>query len=129
MKKLIFSSILLFALLAFFNTEASAQSIYFCEGVDSDGYPIESSETFNINSSGGFLYVLCRLPYTIECKSVRYEIYRNGEYDNTVYIDTDYDWQWFWKKITFYKSGNYTFYLYDCYGSNLGSGSVRINYN
>ncbi|MCU0405799.1 MAG: hypothetical protein MUE91_10110 [Ignavibacteriaceae bacterium] len=116
-------------LLFFFCITASAQSIYFCEGVDEEGYPISESSSFTISSSGGYLYVLVRLPYEVDCKSVRFEIYRNGEYDNTVYVDTEYDWVWFWKQITFYKRGTYTFYIYDCNDYELVNGKVKINYD
>jgi hypothetical protein len=116
-------------LLFLFCITASAQSIYFCEGVDEEGYPISESSSFTISSSGGYLYVLVRLPYEVDCKSVRFEIYRNGEYDNTVYVDTEYDWVWFWKQITFYKRGTYTFYIYDCNDYELVNGKVKINYD
>jgi len=72
--------------------------------------------------------VLVRLPYEIECNSVRYEIYRNGDYDNTIYLDTDEDWVWFWKQITFYKRGTYDIYVLDCYDYELAYGSVKISY-
>ena len=116
--------------LAFFaiSESSNAQTMYFCEGVSSDGYPTGESSVFNISRDGGFLYTLVRLPYEVACRSVRLEIYRNGEYDNTLYLDTEKDWTWFWKKITFYKSGNYSIYCYDCFDYMLTSGSVKIQY-
>lgn len=126
-KKILASS--LFALVLFLaGQSATAQTMYFCEGVSDDGYPITESSTFNIGSSGGYLYCLIRLPYEIACRSVRLEVYRNGNYDNTIYLDTEKNWTWFWKKITFYDSGNYTIYAYDCFDYNLCTGSVRINW-
>lgn len=107
----------------------NAQEIYFCEGVDDDGYPISESSSFTIPEDGGYLYVLVRLPYEVDCRSVRFEIYRNGDYDNTVYVDTESNWVWFWKQITFYKRGDYKFYAYDCYDDLLTSGSVEIRYD
>lgn len=118
------------AVVLMISTAASnSQSIYFCEGVDKSGYPISEASTFNIPSSGGYLYTLVRLPYEVACREVKLDIYRNGEYDNTIYIDTEKDWAWFWKKITFYKSGNYSIYVYDCFDYMLTSGSVKIQYN
>lgn len=116
-------------LLLLFFVSANAQSIYFCEGVDDNGYPINDASSFTISKDGGYLYVLVRLPYEIDCKSVRFEIYRNGQYDNTIYMDTEYDWVWFWKQITFYKRGSYEFYVYDCYDYELVYGTLEINYN
>ena len=121
--------ILMISLLIFvFTSTITSQSIYFCEGVDDDGYAINESSSFTISRDGGYLYVLVRLPYEVECTSVRYEIYRNGDYDNTIYLDTEDDWVWFWKQITFYKRGTYDIYVMDCYDYELASGTVSINY-
>lgn len=112
-----------------FITTMNAQSIYFCEGVDDEGYAINDASSFTIPSDGGYLYVLVRLPYEIACESVRFEIYRNGNYDNTIYLDTETDWVWFWKQITFYKRGTYEIYVYDCFDYELTAGTVKINYD
>jgi len=105
------------------------QEIYFCENVDNDGYPVNESKSFTIPDNGGYLYVLIRLPYAVDCNSVSFEIYRNGDYDNTIDLDTDTNWTWFWKQITFYKSGSYSVKVYDgCYDDLLVSGKVRINF-
>ena len=127
LKKLTVASLFILALFAV-TGNTSSQSIYFCEGVTDDGYPITESSTFNIGSGGGYVYVLVRLPYEVACRSVRFEVYRNGAYDNTIYVDTEKNWVWFWKKVTFYDSGNYTVYAYDCFDYQLTSGSVRINF-
>jgi hypothetical protein len=130
LNKIFLPAIFIIALFVFSSSNVSSQTMYFGEGVDKDGYAITPSTTFNINkSSGGFLYVLVRLPYTIDCRAVSFVIHRNGEYDNTITVDTEADWVWFWKQITFYKNGNYTIYAYDCYNELITSGSVRINYN
>ena len=106
----------------------NAQSIYFCEGVSSDGYPITESSTFNIGSDGGYVYVLVRLPYEIACKTVRMEVYKNDAFDNTIYVDTERNWVWFYKKVTFYSAGYFNFDIYDCYDARITSGGVRINW-
>jgi len=116
-------------LLFLFCVSAGAQTIYFCEGVDDDGYPISEASSFTIPDDGGYLYVLIRLPNEVDCKSVRFEIYRNGDYDNTVYVDTESDWVWFWKQITFYKRGTYKFYVYDCDDYELVTGKVKIDFD
>jgi hypothetical protein len=56
------------------------------------------------------------------------EEYRNGDYDNTIYQDTERDWVWFYKQITFYKPGNYSIDVYDSYGSRLVTGYVKVQY-
>ena len=110
------------------HTSLNAQSIYFCEGVDDDGNPVNPSTSFTIPSDGGYLYVLVKLPYEVDCSSVTFEIYRNGDYDNTISVDTEANWVWFWKKINFYKRGTFDFDVYDCYDYELVSGSVKISY-
>lgn len=103
-----------------------SQSIYFCEGVDDDGEPINESSVFTIPESGGYLYVLIQMPYEVGCKRVDLEVYRNGNYDNTISIDTQRNWTWFWKKVTFYKAGEFVIDVYDCNDEFLTSGSVEI---
>lgn len=109
-----------------------SQSIYFCEGVDSEGYPKNPSSVFNISKDGGYLYVLVELPYQVQCHSVSFVIYKtdsgNMKYDNTIYVDVERNWTWFWKQITFYQTGKYTVYVYDCDDNLLTSGDVRIQY-
>lgn len=125
MKTLVTFAVLLFVLFTF-NT--FSQTLYFCEDVDSDGYPINESNVFTIPDDGGYLYVLVRLPYELACNSVAFEIDRNGSYDNTIYMDTEKSWVWFYKQINFYKSGSYDFFVYDCFDYMLAKGSVRIKY-
>jgi hypothetical protein len=120
------TTILILFLLSF--STIKAQDIYFCEGVDDDGYPVRESSSFTIPDDGGYLYVLVRLPYSVDCSSISFEIYRNGDYDNTITMDTDSDWTWFWKQITFYKRGTYKIYVYDCYDELLTSGRLEINF-
>ena|SRR5687767_4359737 len=128
MKTLIASVFLCLGLL-FTQTKLNAQSVYFCEDVTSDGYAINSSSTFNISSEGSYLYVLVKLPYQLYCNSVRFEITRNGNYDNTIYMDTESNWVMFWKKINFYKAGRYNFEVYDEYDIFLASATVNIQVN
>ncbi len=112
---------------------SNAQTLYFCEGVDDDGYPITESSVFRISPDGSYLYFLVRMPYEIDCSSIRYEIYEvdyDGmeTYSTTIYQDVEYDWIWFWKKVTFYDAGFYDVYVYDCNDYVLTSNTIRIKY-
>jgi hypothetical protein len=107
--------------------QSYSQSIYFCEDVDDDGEPIDESSRFTIPEDGGYLYVLVQLPDEVDCRSVAFEIYRNGKYDNTISMDTERNWVWFYKQITFYKSGEFTIDVYDCNDDLLVSGTVDID--
>lgn len=124
--RLFFFSLLLLTIIGLLD-QSYSQSIYFCEGVDDDGDPISESSVFTIPESGGFLYVLIQLPYEIGCKKVNLEVYRNDDYDNTISIDTQRNWKWFWKKITFYKSGLYVIDVYNCDDELITFGTVEIN--
>ena len=127
LKKLFALSLLAVALLVVAKTSYS-QTMYFCESVDGDGYPVGESSVFNISSSGGYLDVLVRLPYELGTKSVSYEIYHDGVYDNTIYQDAQRNWAWFYKQITFYQSGSYQIYAVDGNGQTLCSKTLTINF-
>ena len=114
-------------------TDSFSQSLQFCEDVDNDGAPVNSSSVFNIDSKGGYLKFLTKLPYRVGTYSVIYEIYRIDEdgyesYDNTIYQDVDPSWTWFWKEVTFYKAGKYLVEVYDGDRNFLTSGQIRIQY-
>jgi hypothetical protein len=127
LKKLFIYSLFLFAFIVFFQT-ANAQRLYFCEDVSSDGDPIGASSSFTIRNEGDYLKFLVKLPYEVGCRSISYKIYRNGDYDNTVYQDTERSWVWFWKEISFYKTGEYDIYVYDCSDNLLASNTLRISW-
>ncbi|MCK7528502.1 MAG: hypothetical protein MZV64_68520 [Ignavibacteriales bacterium] len=74
---------------------------------------LAEASSFSTPDDGGYLYVLVRLPYEVDCShQLAFEIYRNGDYDNTVYVDTERNWVWFWKQITFIKEVIIKFYIY-----------------
>lgn len=127
-KKLLIILLTIGALCLIGNQAAQAQYMYFCEGVDAEGEPINSATTFNIPSSGGYLYVLVHSNKAINCTRVRFEIYRNGKYDNTINMTIKPNWDFFYEEVTFYKSGDYDIYAYDCNDRELASKSLRINY-
>jgi len=122
-----FFLILVFVLFSGLSYKIYSQSIYFCEDVDDDGDPINESSVFTIPSDGGYLYVLIQLPNSVDCDGVYLEVYRNGNYETTITIDTEPDWDWFWKQVTFYKTGKYVIDVYDCYDDFITSGSLKIN--
>ncbi len=121
-------AILLFLILA---GSTQAQTLYFCEGVDSDGYPENESTTFTIPSGGGYLYFLVRMSYEVDTDEVKYIIYKvdsygKEKYSTTIYQDTEPEWSWFWKKVTFYESGKYNIYVYDSDDNFITSATLRI---
>lgn len=110
----------------------SAQTLYFCEGVEKGGKPITPSSSFTIASNGGYLYTLVQLGYEIGKDEVYYEIYRvdsKGKeiYDNTIYQEVDPKSLYFHKQISFFEPGKYNIYIYTGDGVYLTSGSIKIN--
>lgn len=132
MKK--FAILFVFAVVLLISGPLSAQSLYFCEGVDNNGNPITPSSVFNIPRDGGYFYFLVRLPYEVGCSSVSYEIYEVDYYGNETYNTIIYqddmktNWTWFWKKVTFYTPGKYHIYVRDCFDYVMTSDYVTIQY-
>ena len=113
---------------------SSSQTLYFCEGVDDNGYAIGESSTFYIPSGGGYFYFLLRLPYEIGCSYVAYEIY-DVDYNNYETYNTTIDhtgltksWVWFWKKVTFYTPGYYHVYVRDCFNYTIADAYLTVKY-
>jgi hypothetical protein len=134
MKKinLIVSLVALLIIFGFINSNTIAQTLYFCEGVDSDGYPENESSKFTIPSGGGYLYFLVRMPDGVDTYNIKYLIYRvksNGDekYETTIEQDVEPQWTYFWKKITFYEKGKYNIYVYDDDDNFITSGTLRID--
>jgi hypothetical protein len=134
MKRLYYLFFVLFTIASF--NDAFSQTLYFCEGVDDDGYAINDATTFNIPDDGGYLYFLVRLgrDREINCDEVLFDIYKvdsrgKETFDNTIYQDVEPDWNWFWKQVTFYDNGTYKVYVYDEDWKFLTSGTVKIKYN
>ena len=128
-------SVLLFVFVFFLLSKSSfSQTLYFCEGVDDEGHPITASSTFYIPSSGGYFYFLVKLPYEIGCSYVAYELYEVDDsgyenYNTTIdQTDLSHNWVWFWKKVTFYKSGYYHVYVRDCYDFIFTDAYVNVYY-
>ena len=108
--------------------QAYAQQVYFCEGVDDDGYPINESTTFTIPEDGGYLYVLIRLPNKVNCRTVKLTIYNEDEeLENTLTIDTEKSWNKKKKKVSFYEEGEFIVDVWDCNTEYLVTGTIEIN--
>jgi hypothetical protein len=134
MKNIIKMGSTFFLLILFVSSVSLAQRVYFCEGVNDDGSPINDASEFTISSSGGYLYVLTKLYSRCNTKEAIIDIFKVGNdskesFVNTIYVDTETSWTWFWKKVTFYNSGKYNVYVYDEDEKLLASGTVRINFN
>jgi len=117
-----------------FESNASCQSLQFCENVSSNGAPIAESSVFNISDKGGYFKFLVTLPFTVGTQYVNFEIYKidsegNETYDSTINHDVDPSWTWFWKEVTFYEPGRYNVYVFDGVKNLLTSAQVRIQFH
>lgn len=129
----LFTTVLFVGLMLSVSHQAISQTLYFCEDVDDDGYPENESSSFTISDDGGYLYFLVRLGYKVRSDYVNYDIYKVDSYGEekfykTIKQDTEYDWVWFYKKMTFYDSGTFNVYVYDEDDNLLVSGKVKIKY-
>ncbi len=119
------------AFLFFASAETKAQSLYFCESVDKDGYAINESNTFVIGNNGGYFDFLVRMPYDLRSYYINYDIYEvesdgTEKFSETIRQDSQPDWQFFWKEITFYDSGTYKVYVYDDNDYLITSSTVKV---
>lgn len=128
MKEILMALLVSLSSIFFVQTQnAQAQTIYFCEDVDSYGDPINAASTFNIGSGGGWLYVMLHNDKPFNCTNIIIDIYKNGKFETTINVSVEPDWDYFAKQITFYSRGTYTIYIYDSYEKRLGSKKLTIN--
>lgn len=124
---------LVIILLLFIPTLLSAQQVFFCESVDRLGIPKNASKEFTIGSDGGFIKILVKQNKEIGSENVVFDVYKleNGKehFNNTLKMSIQPAVTWFYKEITFFKSGDYNVYVYDERDKLLGVGTVKINLN
>ncbi|GDX51241.1 hypothetical protein LBMAG27_02880 [Bacteroidota bacterium] len=131
MKKNLTLQSFVFAAFLFFANASQAQSLYFCEAVDKEGYAINESNTFVIGNNGGYFDLLVRLPYELKSYYVNYDIYEvktDGSeiFSSTIRQDSQPEWEFFWKEMTFYDEGTYKIYVYDDNDYLLTSSTVKV---
>ena len=123
----------LIILLLFIPTLLPAQQVFFCESVDRLGIPKNASKEFTIGSDGGFIKILVKQNKEIGSENVVFDVYKleNGKehFNNTLKMSIQPAVTWFYKEITFFKSGDYNVYVYDERDKLLGVGTVKINLN
>lgn len=127
----ILKSVLVFTLFVLISTSVRSQYLYFCEDVDDNGDPVTKAASFVINPDGGYLYFYCDVGHNVNCKQIHYSVYSVDDYGYETYVESIYQdveasWAMFWKKYTFYHTGDYNIYVYDEYYNLLAKGTVRI---
>lgn len=108
-----------------------SQQIIFCESVDQSGNPKDASKEFTIGEDGGFIKILIKTNKEIGSNSIIFDVYKVNDgkelFNNTVRMDIQPVVTWFYKEITFFKSGIYRVYVYDEKDKLIGLGDVKIN--
>lgn len=126
MKKIYFLILFLFCFSVF---SLRAQDVIFCEKVKTDGTPVNPSNYFTISKKGGFFNVLVKHLNSIVSEEVTFDIYlmiENKEtFINSVKMKVNPESTWFYKEITFYKSGVYRVYVYNENDKLLGVGKMQ----
>lgn len=121
-----------FILLFLFSFSLRAQTLYFCEGADSIGKPVNSNDSFFIAKNGGYITLLVSVNGKLFSDYAEFVIYNfdaaTGKeiYDNTVRVDAAYNWTYFWKQIVFYNEGIYHVHVFNDEKKQLCEGSVTI---
>lgn len=123
MKKLFFTLLFVFSMITVFST-TKAQTLDFCQSVNSYGDPIGSYKDWNCNNTNCYVYALLKFPnsvkkYYYDPYYVYYDVYKWNSYSSkyeyitteSLYI-TDVNNNWFSKKLYFYSSGWYKVQVY-----------------
>lgn len=109
-----------------FTSTSFSQTVTFCESVDDNGNPSGTSTVFNVHSDGGYLYVLVK--GISNTKHVTYVIFYNDKFSTVLSQDTQTNWTYCWKKITFYDAGEYSVKVYDGSDKYMATGYLTIKY-
>jgi hypothetical protein len=108
--------VLIILILIFFSSLSFAQwTMSFCNNVDDQNNLSGFYKTFSISPSGGYIYVVVDTGpnETMGTHKIGYDIYKDGTYSTTLYMDVQPDWTRCWKQVTFYDKGEYKIEVYD----------------
>lgn len=124
--------ILLLLVAISFCESVNAQQLIFCEKVDRDGHAIKQSSYFIIRPSGSTVQALVTFPKPLQLNEATIDIYQIGsqgkeQFESTVKIPVQPDWQWFVQPLRFYRKGTYNVYVYGDNGRLLGVSTVKID--
>lgn len=110
----------------------SGQRLIFCEKVDQSGNEINPASLFYIDAKGGFFTALVKAGENLTVDEVVYDLYLIDEktgkeiFNSSIRMKVSRGVSWFYKEITFYKSGTYHVYVYDTMDKLLAVGKVNV---
>lgn len=107
-----------------------AQTIIFCESVDSYGKPINSADTFDVSQQGGMLTVLLKPGHQLNTTVILYQIYSfegtTSELNNIERSEVEENWLFCWIHLNFIEEGKYRIKAFSADNVLLGTGDVYI---
>ncbi len=116
----------------FFSATASAQTITFCNKLNTDEQCDKGIKKFYFDSDKGApVYAVVRLTEEVGTTQVLFKLYRFGEDDEEIYMTTFTQnvipqWKTFYKQIVFNRESGYKIYLYTDAGKLLSSAEISI---
>lgn len=120
-------------IILFFLTKAcSAQySLTFCENVNSEGKAQHPSNFFMISPNGSALKFLVKADDGFKTDKMDFRIFYINESGKEEEISKlpqklEPDWNFTWKEVVFFDSGNYRVKVYDSNGVYLTSANVNV---
>ena len=119
-------------MLLFLVKVSSAQySLTFCENVNNDGKALHPSNSFMINPNGSALKFLVKADEGFKTDKMDFRIFYINDSGKEEEISKlpqklEHDWNYTWKEVVFFDSGNYRVKVYDSNGVYLTSANVNV---
>jgi len=110
----------------------SAQySLTFCENVNNDGKPLRPSNSFMISPRGSALKFLVKADAGFKTEKMDFKIFYINDTGREEEISklgqkVQPDWNYTWKEVVFFDSGNYRVKVYNSKGDYLTSANVNV---
>lgn len=106
-------------------------SLTFCENVNNDGKAQHPASSFMISPKGSALKFLLKADEGFKTEKMDFKIFYINETGKEEEISklaqkVQPDWNYTWKEVVFFDSGNYRVKVYDSKGDYLTSANVNV---
>lgn len=126
MKKLLFA-FSFFALLLISGNIYAQATMVFSTGVEDACTPTNSGTSFAITNDSIRVYAIVNLTSNVtEATSVKFDLYKNGEYELSSTIDLPVNTNCFWEDLIFSKPAAWGVKVLDVNGNIIAEGTVNI---
>lgn len=119
-------------LLLFLAKVSAAQySLTFCENVNTEGKALHPSNSFMISPKGSALKFLVKSDEGFKTEKMDFKIFYINDSGKEEEISRlpqtiEPSWNYTWKEVVFFDSGNYRVKVYDSKGAYLTSANVNV---